>query len=317
MSSFVPRRALGLALLLAPVACLQAASNAPELRPDLRAGVTLVAIPVTVTDSWNRPVMDLREKNFRIFEDGVEQPIQSISAEDAPVSVCILADVSASMGGKRAVTQEALQQFLRLANEDDRFCLLEFNEHVRMVSDFPATPLAILSNAPWNHTSGQTALLDAISEGLARMKTVVFKRKALLIVSDGGDNRSRYTETEIRSAVREADVEIYGMGVVEPIYTRRPIPELVRGPELLRAIAEDSGGHSYLVERRAELAEAARRIGLELRNQYVIHYKPAVETRDGRYHEVVVKVTADRPQEDLRVTWRRGYYAPVPQAATD
>ena len=229
MSSFVPCWAAGLALSLAPAGLLYPAGIAPGMPPDLQAGITLVQIPVTVSDAWNRPVVDLREKNFRVFEDGVEQPIQSVFADDTPVSVCVLADISASMGGKRALTREALERFLALANPQDRFCLLEFNQHFRLVKDFPATPLDILSQASWNRTSGQTALLDAVNAGLQQMRRVVARRKALLIISDGGDNRSRYTETEIRSAVREADVQIYAMGVVEPVYSRRPIPELERG----------------------------------------------------------------------------------------
>jgi Ca-activated chloride channel family protein len=315
MSSFVPCRAVILALSLAP-AILHPSSLGPTnlgsgIRPDLQAGITLVQIPVTVTDSWNRPVTDLRENNFRVFEDGVEQPIQSVSSEDTPVSVCILADVSASMGGKRALSHEAVERFLSLSNPQDRFCLIEFNEHFRLLADFPAAAPDILSMASWARTGGQTALLDAINAGLGQMKTVIARRKALLIISDGGDNRSRYTETEIRSAVREADVQVYAMGVVEPNYSRKPIPELVHGPDLLRAIADDSGGHSYLVDRRTELADAAQRIGLELRNQYVIHYKPTSDCHDGKYHEVVVKVVTDGRKADLRVAWRRGYYAPA------
>jgi Ca-activated chloride channel family protein len=310
MSGFVLRRASGLALSLAAVVVLHSASIAPEIRPDLQAGVTLVQIPVSVTDFWNRPVLDLHEKDFRVFEDGVEQVIQSISSEDAPVSVGILADTSASMGGKRTLTREALQDFLGLANREDRFCLFEFKERTRLLLDFPAKPSDVLSKELWDHTNGQTALLDAVNEALAHLRGLPAERKALLVISDGGDNRSRYTEAEIRSAVREADVRIYAMGIVEPIYSRRPVPELVRGPELLRAIADDSGGHAYLVEKRAELADAARKIGLELRNQYLVSYKPSNPSHDGKYHEVVVKVVADRPGTDWKLAWRRGYYAP-------
>jgi Ca-activated chloride channel family protein len=275
------------------------------MRPDLRVGTTLVEIPVTVTDAWNRPVMNLPAGSFRIYEDGVEQPIHSISTEDTPVEVCILADVSASMGGKRTLLRAALEQFLHLANDDDRYCLIEFNEHSRLVTDLPSSAAEVLANASWTHTSGQTALFDAVHDGLARMRNVQAARKALLIVSDGGDNRSRYTDTDIRCAVREADVRVYAMGLVDPVHTRRSIPELERGPDLLRTLAEESGGHAYLVERRAELADAAQAIGLALRSRYLLHYKPAKDRHDGRYHEVVVKVAPT-----LHASWRHGYYAP-------
>jgi VWFA-related protein len=279
--------------------------------PDIRAHTTLVQIPVTVMDAGDHPVMTLRKENFRIFEDGVEQPIDSVSAEDAPIAVCVLFDVSSSMRPKLALSRRALQLFVSTENEQDRYCLIEFNEHSRLRAGFPSLSQELLLRAEAVHAAGMTALLDAVCGGINEMRRVRAARKALLIISDGGDNRSRYTETEVLSAVREGGVQIYALGLLDAFYSRRRFPELARGPDLLYGIADETGGRAYLVEQRDQLAEAARRIGVELRNQYLVHYKPLNEDRDGRYRRVVVQVEPEVRNSRLRVSWRKGYYAPL------
>ncbi|HTC86720.1 MAG TPA: VWA domain-containing protein, partial [Bryobacteraceae bacterium] len=159
-------------------------------------------------------------------------------------------------------------------------------------------------------SKGKTALLDGVYMAMNQMKKARNPRKAILIISDGGDNNSRYTESEIKNAVREADVQIYGIGIFEPIGSRGRTPEEQMGPSLLSEVAELTGGRSYNVENLNELADIAAKIGIELRNQYVLYYSSSNQTRDGKYRHVNVKLVQPRGLPPLKAFFRLGYYAP-------
>ncbi len=154
-------------------------------------------------------------------------------------------------------------------------------------------------------------MLDAIFLALHEMKNTKMQRKALLIVSDGGDNSSRYTESEVRNRVRESDVLIYAMGIFEPDGSRGRSPEELSGPGLLNDITEQTGGRHLPVDDLSEMPDIAAKIGIELRNRYVIGYSPTDTQRDGRYHHVQVKVVPPHGLPALRASWRLGYYAPT------
>ncbi|MGO4883709.1 MAG: VWA domain-containing protein [Bryobacteraceae bacterium] len=280
-------------------------------KSDIRIDSTLVLIPVTVTDPLNRFVTGLEKENFRIFEDKIEQQIMQFSSEDAPLSVGIIFDCSGSMGNKLEKSRQAVAQFFKTANPEDEFFLVEFNDRADLAIKFTTDVEEIQNRLTFTPSKGKTALLDAVYLGLHEMKRAKNTRKALLIISDGGDNNSRYTETEIKNLVREADVQIYAMGIFEPAATRSRTAEELGGPSLLSEISEQTGGRHFPVETLSELPNIAEKIGIELRNQYIIGYSPKNQDRDGKYRRVQVKLVQPRGLPPLRPFWRLGYYAPT------
>jgi VWFA-related protein len=282
-----------------------------ERRPaSIRIDTTLVQIPVTVTDPLNRFVTGLEKEHFKVFEDKVEQTIAQFSSEDAPLSIGLVFDTSGSMGGKLQKSRQAAVQFFKTANPEDEFFLIEFNDRPELVVPFTTDTEDIQSRLTFTQSKGKTALLDGVYMAMNTMKKARNPRKAVLIISDGGDNNSRYTESEIKNAVREADVQIYGIGIFESMGSRGRTPEEMSGPGLLSEVAELTGGRSYNVENVNELADIAAKIGIELRNQYMLYYTPKNQVRDGKYRHVQVKLVQPRGLPPLKPFFRLGYYAP-------
>ncbi len=285
---------------------------APEERKsNIRVDTTLVLVPVSVTDPMNRFVTGLEKEHFKVFEDKVEQEIKQFSSEDAPLSVGIVFDTSGSMGSKLQKSRQAVAQFLKTANPEDEFFLIQFNDRPELVVPFTRNTEEIQNRLTFTQSKGRTALLDGIYMAMNQMKNAHNPRKALLVISDGGDNSSRYTESEIKNAVREADVQIYGIGIFEPISSRGRTPEELAGPGLLNEVAEQTGGRAFPVENLNELPDVAAKIGIELRNQYVIGYTPKNQERDGKYRRILVKLVQPRGLPPLKAFFRLGYYAPT------
>src|SRR5215471_13858858 len=282
----------------------------PKPRTDIRVDTTLVLIPVTVTDPLNRFVTGLEKEHFKLFEDKVEQNILQFSSEDAPLSIGLVFDTSGSMGSKLQKSRQAAVQFFKTANPEDEFFLIEFNDRPELVVPFTTDTEDIQNRLTFTQSKGKTALLDGVYMAMNTMKKARNPRKAVLIISDGGDNNSRYTESEIKNAVREADVQIYGIGIFESIGARGRTPEEMAGPGLLSEVAELTGGRSYNVENVNELADIAAKIGIELRNQYMLYYTPKNPVRDGKYRHVQVKLVQPRGLPPLKPFYRLGYYAP-------
>ena len=280
-------------------------------RGNIRVESTLVLIPVTVTDPLNRFVTGLDRENFRVFEDKSEQKLTHFASEDAPLSVGLVFDTSGSMGSKLDKSRQAVSQFFKTANPEDEFFLIQFNDRPELVVDFTTHLEEIQNRLTFTQSKGRTALLDAVYMALHKMKKGKNPRKALLIISDGGDNSSRYTESEIKNLVREADVQIYAIGIYESMATRGRTPEELSGPSLLTEIAEQTGGRQFSVENLNELPDVAAKIGIELRNQYILGYTPSNQERDGKYRRVQVKLVQPRGLPPLRAFWRLGYYAPA------
>ncbi|HXG33238.1 MAG TPA: VWA domain-containing protein [Bryobacteraceae bacterium] len=278
---------------------------------NIRVDTNLVLIPVTVTDPMNRFVTGLEKEHFRLEEDKVEQTITHFASEDAPLSVGVVFDTSGSMGSKLQKSRMAVAQFMKTANPEDEFFLVQFNDKPELVVPFTTNTEEIQSRLTFTQSKGRTALLDAIYLALHEMKRARNPRKALLIISDGGDNSSRYTESEIKNLVREADVQIYAIGIFEPIYSRGRTPEELAGPGLLSEVAEQTGGRHYAVENLNDLPDIAAKIGIELRNQYVLGYTPTNQERDGKYRRVRVRLVQPKGLPPLRAFWRMGYYAPT------
>ena len=167
---------------------------------------TLVLINVTVTDPLNRFVTGLEKEHFRLYEEKVEQEITQFSSEDAPISIGLVFDTSGSMGAKLQKSRQAAAEFFKTANPADEFFLVQFNDRPELVVPFTTDTDKIQSALTFTQSKGRTALLDSVYLAMNEMKRAHNPRKALLIISDGGDNSSRYTETEIKNRVREADV---------------------------------------------------------------------------------------------------------------
>ena len=279
--------------------------------PHISVETELVLIPVTVTDPLNRLVTGLEREHFKLFEDKVEQSVTHFASEDAPLSVGFVFDISGSMGSKLQKSREAVAQFLRTTNPEDEFFLVQFGDRPELAIDFTTESEEIQNRLTFTQSKGRTALLDAIYLSLHEMKDAHNPRKALIVISDGGDNSSRYTESEIKNLVREADVQIYAMGIFEPIPSRGRSAEELAGPGLLSDVAEQTGGRHFPVDNLNELPDIAAKIGIELRLQYILGYSPLNQQKDGKYRRVQVKLVQPRGLPPLRAFWRLGYYAPT------
>jgi Ca-activated chloride channel family protein len=279
--------------------------------PPLQVDVNMVIVNVTVTDPFDRVVTGLEQSNFQVYDEKVEQQIVAFSTEDAPISVGLVFDSSGSMGDKIQKAKEATLQFFKTANPQDEFMVVNFNDRPNLVGGFTSKFETLQDRLLFLKSGGKTALLDAIYLGLTQTKNASSSRKALLVLSDGGDNNSRYTERDIKRAVREADVQIYTVGIFEPLASRGRTPEEAGGPGLLAELAEVSGGRMFSVEDANELPDITEKISIELRNQYVIGYKPSNLVRDGRWRRIKVKLNPPRGLPPLQVYARTGYYAPT------
>jgi VWFA-related protein len=294
--------ALGLFLRTAPAQT--------DSKPTFRADTNLVVVPVAVTDPLNRFVLGLQKADFHLSEDGVEQSVAHFSGDDAPLSIGLVFDESGSMDYKLRNSRDAAAQFLKTLNGDDEAFLVEFGDNARLSVGLTHHIEEIQTALKNVQPGGLTAMLDAINAGLHEMKKAKNPRKAIVIVSDGGDNHSHYTATEIESLVREADVQVYAMGVFEPVLSFGLTPEEISGPRLLSEIATQTGGRAFSAALTSDLPSVAARIAVELRNQYVLAYYPRNQARDGKYRKVDVTLSQPKGVAPLKAHWRLGYYAP-------
>jgi Ca-activated chloride channel family protein len=278
----------------APLEGKKALSARPNER--MRVDVNLVLVPITVTDPLNRLVTGLEKQDFFVYENNALQKIKSFSSEDAPVSIGIIFDLSGSMTDKINRARNSILEFLRTANPQE------------LITDFTSNVDNIESRLLTVKPGHRTALLDAIYFGLNKMKQAKNERKALLVVSDGGDNRSRYTESEVRAVVRESDVQIYSIGIFDQY---APTREEQLGPILLHDVSEETGGQLFRVDDLADMADIATKISAELRNQYVVGYKSDDVKRDGKWRKLKVKLVPPEGLPQLTVHARTGYYAPL------
>lgn len=285
--------------------------RSPITTSPLQVSVDRVIVPVTVTDPYDRIVTGLTKKNFEIYDDKVRQKILSFNTQDAPIAVGMIFDTSGSMSDKIQKSKEAALDFFKTSNPEDEFMLISFSNRPYLVSGFTDNYENILDRMLFVKAGGRTALLDAIYLGIQRMKKADTSRKALLVISDGGDNHSRYTERDVKRAVKESNVQIYAIGIFEPLADRDRTPEEAAGPSLLSELANVSGGRMFSVESPSELPDIAEKISIQLRNQYVIGYKPSNLVRDGHWRRIKVKLHPPRGLPPLQVYARTGYYAPT------
>ena len=263
-------------------------------------------VPVTVTDPMDRIVTGLAKENFAVFQDKHPEPISNLSMDDAPVSVGIIFDLSGSMSDKIDESREAVTRFLDSANPQDEFFLIGFSDKPTLLTQ-PTSNIEKIKGALLGlQPSGRTALLDSVYLGIDVIKQAKYPRKALLIISDGGDNRSRYTENEIKSVVEEADTQLFSIGLFD---TTPATDEERFGPELLSNLTDATGGRSFDISDINDLQDVAEKIGVELRTEYILTYKPDKKPHDGKWHKIMVKLHAPKGLPDLHVVAKKGFYA--------
>jgi len=265
---------------------------------NLRLDFRLVLVPVSVTDSMDRPITDLSRDRFHLLEDGVEQTISSFSAEDAPVSMGLLFDSSGSMKNRLDASVEALKLLFQTTMPGDEFFLVQFADKPRLLGGFTIEPAEIHRKLGFVQAGGWTALLDALALSVHQMKSAKNTNRVLTVLSDGMDNNSRFSESEVRSMVMEGDLRVYGIG----LYHR---------PRLLQQLAEETGGKVLIVQNIKELPDVVERLSREIRSHYLLGYSSRNPQNDGKYHKVKVELSQSPGAPPLRASWRHGYYAPV------
>jgi len=264
---------------------------------NLRLDVKVILVPVSVTDAVDRPLIKLPVENFRVLEDGVEQKITSFSQEDGPVSIGLLFDTSGSMKSRIDTSLEALKNLFQGSIPGDEFLLVRFSDQAQVLTGFTTSADEIYSKLGRVQPQGWTAMLDAIALGTHHMRSARNSRKALLILSDGGDNNSRFSEAEIRGMVLESDVRVYAIG-------------LFHRSHFLQQLADETGGRVFIAENLKDLPDIVEKLSLEIRSQYMVGYVSSNPHNDGKYRKVKVEVAQPSGAKPVRISWRHGYYAP-------
>jgi Ca-activated chloride channel family protein len=273
----------------------------------LRADVDVVLVPVTVTDPMNRPVLGLQKQDFKIFENNAPQQVQYFSAEEAPISVGLLLDTSKSMTNKFVTERAAAEEFFKNANPQDDYFVITFADRPRLLT----TSITSIEDMQETLTSGtpdgHTALLDAIYMAIARMRSARYERRALLIISDGADNHSRYGLKEVRKLVEEANVDVYAIGIFDSMLFRS-FEELM-GRRWLSEITDVTGGHTVAADSLDKVPELAAAVSRQMRNQYVLGYRPQNIGRDGKWRKIKVHVTPAAGTTRVQTHYKKGYLA--------
>jgi Ca-activated chloride channel family protein len=264
---------------------------------NIRLDVKLVITPVSVTDGFDRPLVELHKSNFHIYEDDAEQEISSFSISEAPVSVGVVFDSSRSMKSSIEDSRAAVEQFMTTAAAEDEFLLVKFSDKAELLTPFTRNSDEISRQLSLPNAHGFTALLDAICLATQQMRRAANPRKAILVLTDGVDNNSRYSERELERLVREADVRVYALG-------------LFQRPEFLEKLAADTGGRALWVRRLSELPDAIQTLSRQIRSEYAIGYISHRPENDGKYHKVRVEVEAPGGTRlPIHTSWRHGYLA--------
>jgi Ca-activated chloride channel family protein len=272
----------------------------------LKVNASLVLVPVTITDGMNRVVLGLEQANFEVLENRQRQEIKHFSSEDEPVSIGIIFDSSTSMNNKIDSAREAVKKLLDTSNPQDEFFLISFAEEPQLLVDFTNDPDKIQNQLLYLAPKGRTSLLDAVYLGITKMRNARYERRALMIISDGGDNRSRYTESELKSLVKEENVSIYAAGIYDRDFAS---DEEQRGPGLLNELSTATGAQCFVVDNPNQLPAIAKTIGIQLRHQYVIGYKPSKSTGSSTWRKIMVRLKLPKGAPHLGVFAKTGYYS--------
>jgi Ca-activated chloride channel family protein len=296
-------------LRVAPRSQSQDATPEDVLVKPLKINVNVVLVPVVVADAMNHPIIGLQKQDFVLTDNDEQEEIQYFSAEDAPISVGLLVDVSKSMTDKVDAEREAISEFFKNANQQDDYFVVAFSSHPEMLTDVTQSIGTIQSKLGAVVPNGSTAMLDAISMAMTRMRSAKYKRRALLIISDGGDNNSHHKYREIKSLVRDSDVEVYAIGLFDTAFFKTY--EEFMGKKWLSEITDATGGRTVTVDNVSKMGEAAAAISTEMRNQYVLGYRPSNILTDGKRRQIKVRVINPLSSDaQLQAYYKRGYIIP-------
>ena len=265
----------------------------------------MVLVPVSVTDKEGRSVVDLSKNNFRVFDNKKKQGLQNVSLEDEPTSIGIVVDTSASMENKISRVLLAVQQFIRNANAQDEFFLIAFSDRPRAPVGFTSAARTLEDAVIATPVGGYTALLDALDLAIAKMQDAKYERRAIVVLSDGGDNHSRETVSHLVHTVEESELLIYSVGIYDE--SLQSVEEIL-GPELLKKLSTRSGGAAFDARDGHEVSDAVRNIVSQVRTRYVLSYYPDQKPKDGKWHTIKVKLNVS-PGQHLHVHAKAGYYA--------
>ena len=271
----------------------------------LRVDVDLVLLPVTVTDELNHPIMGLRQQNFAIYDENEQQQIRYFSADDGPISIGLILDLSKSMTNKVDTERAAVAQFFQNANPQDDYFVIAVSARPKLIAESTRSIDAIESDIGMETPDGNTALLDAIYLGVAKMRSAQYQRKALLIISDGGDNNSRYKLREIKSILKEGDVQVYALGLFDTALFKTF--EEFMGKKWLEEITNSTGGRTVTVDNLNKLPEVAAEVSWELRNQYTLGYKPKNIGETSKWRKIKVRVISPPGASRLQAFYKKGY----------
>lgn len=288
-----------------------------SLNPDavpsehLRVDASMVLVPVHAVSATGANVTDLAAANFRVFEDGVEHKITYFSQDDAALSVGLVFDSSGSMSNKIRKSANAAAAFFKTANTGDEFFLVAFGERPKLLTPFTSDSDEVYRKIARTKAFGRTPLIDAIHLALIQMKNARNFRKVIVILSDGGDNRSRLTRGQIKGALLESDVQLFAMGIFDAGDLLKHPREEQNGPRLLDELAEHTGGRVYTIDNLEDLESISSQLGTLLRSEYLLGYTPLNPSRDGKYRHIKVDLAVSSKTPTPSISYRRGYYAPV------
>lgn len=280
---------------------------APAQQPEdggIKLDRNVVTVSVTVSDPYGRFVTGLDKGQFEIYDDKIKQEIAFFTDDDAPITLGIVYDVSGSMDTKVARSLHALRRFVETSHDDDEYFLVGFNQRAQLLRDFTTSGESVVNSLTLVNTDGRTALYDAAYIGVEKARQGRHNKRALLIISDGQDNNSRYTFSELRDLVKEADVQLYAIGIVDLVHDEFG----AYGESVLEELSRSTGGRAFFPSSEEELVDVCTQIALELRHQYSIGYYPSSEARDGRWHKLKVKVDPPPGLPRLAVRAKEGYF---------
>jgi Ca-activated chloride channel family protein len=275
----------------------------------IKVDVDLVRVNATVTDSQNRVITGLDKEHFKLWEDKLEQNIKYFSAEDVPISLGIVFDISGSMKDKIQTARDAAVTFLKTGNPEDEYFLEVFSNRPQVAEDFTSDISKLQNKLVFQATNGMTAMYDAVYLSLEKLKDGTNPKKALLLITDGEDNHSRYAFSNVREFVKEQDVQVYAIGIVNDFNSQ--LGSGRTGRALLEELADLTGGHAFFPDSVYDLEDICTKIAVELKNQYVLAYKPTNETKDGKWRRIKVEVDGPKGVGRLNVRFKTGYYAPA------
>jgi Ca-activated chloride channel homolog len=294
---------------------LLAAPQVPAPRPQsVKVDVDLVLVDAAVTDRSGRSVTGLEKTHFQVWEDKVQQEIRYFSAEEVPVSLGIVFDVSGSMAGKLPIARDAVTRLLKAGNPEDEYALIEFRDHPQVTQDFTSNIADFHNRLAFVSSSGWTALYDAVYLGIQKLRQGHNRRKALLLVTDGEDNHSRYTFDDVKELAKESDIRLFAIGI--PGYPTLKLGSSMidarkgshyPGQDILQELVDLTGGQAFFTRDLRKLDDFCAKISDSLRNEYVIGYVPTNRAKDGKWRKLHLKVN---DVSHVSVHARSGYNAP-------